>query len=140
MPTCESTFSFGVKLGRQLRPGSIVLLNGDLGFGKTVLTQGIATGLDSEDAVSSPTFALVNIYCGRCPIYHFDLYRLVKSSELDSIGFFEMLEEEAVSVIEWADKFSSLMPENSIKITLQRLINSAGRRLIIEADNVDISD
>ncbi|MEI6285557.1 MAG: tRNA (adenosine(37)-N6)-threonylcarbamoyltransferase complex ATPase subunit type 1 TsaE [Bacillota bacterium] len=140
MPTSADTYSFGVKLGHRLQPGAIVLLNGDLGAGKTLLTQGIAAGLGSADTVSSPTFALVNIYSGRCPIYHFDLYRLENSSELDGIGFFEMLEEGAVSVIEWADKFASRMPDNAIKITLQRLTNGAGRRLIIEADNVDISD
>ena len=93
MPTSADTYSFGVKLGHRLQPGAIVLLNGDLGAGKTLLTQGIAAGLGSADTVSSPTFALVNIYSGRCPIYHFDLYRLENSSELDGIGFFEMLEE-----------------------------------------------
>jgi len=117
-----------------------VLLNGDLGAGKTLLAQGIVKGLGAEDSVSSPTFALVNVYRGRCEIYHFDLFRLNNCNELADIGFFEMVEGDGVAIIEWAAKFATEMPKNSITITLERLPDQEeGRRLIFEADNVDIS-
>ncbi|MFA6076429.1 MAG: tRNA (adenosine(37)-N6)-threonylcarbamoyltransferase complex ATPase subunit type 1 TsaE [Negativicutes bacterium] len=140
LPTCDDTYAFGIKIGNKLRSGAVLLLTGDLGAGKTQLAKGIAKGLESDDEVSSPTFALINIYCGRCPIYHLDLYRLHNSYELDDIGFFEMIESDGVAIIEWAEKFVSLMPEHSIRITMERLSDRAGRKLTIEAKNVDISD
>ena len=117
-----------------------MLLNGDLGAGKTLLAQGIVKGLGATDAVTSPTYALVNVYHGRCEIYHFDLFRLNNYRELADIGFFEMVEGNGVTIIEWAEKFATEMPENPITITLERLSERAGRRLIIEANSVDISD
>lgn len=140
LPDSDATYEYGILLGRELGNGAVILLNGDLGAGKTLLAQGIVKGLESEDAVSSPTFALVNIYSGRCKIFHFDLYRLDKSSELDDIGFYELLEAGGVVIIEWADKFAALMPENSIKITIERIPGRSGRRLVIEADNVNFGD
>jgi tRNA threonylcarbamoyladenosine biosynthesis protein TsaE len=103
----EETYLLGKLLGEALRKGDVVALRGDLGSGKTVLTQGIARGIGvhCDDAVTSPTFTLVNEYPGRqMPLYHFDLYRLSDSADLEETGFEEYLQAGGVMVIEWAEK------------------------------------
>ena len=110
LSTCnhKETLDFGERLGRCLQPGDIVLLFGDLGAGKTTLTQGISRGLGipKSEYIRSPTFTLVNEYCGTLPIYHIDLYRLDSFSEIESLGLEECLFSNGVSIIEWAEKLS----------------------------------
>ena len=102
----EDTLAFGERLGRCLEPGDIVFLLGDLGAGKTTLTQGLCRGLglDKEEYISSPTFTLVNSYQGTIPINHIDLYRLNSFSEVEALGLEESLFSNCVSIIEWAEK------------------------------------
>lgn len=103
----QETFDLGVRIGEQLRGGEILLLNGSLGAGKTVLAKGIAHALDvDEDDVSSPSFTLVNPYQGRRLLYHIDLYRLDEgASAAHAVDLDELLsDEEAVTVIEWAER------------------------------------
>jgi tRNA threonylcarbamoyladenosine biosynthesis protein TsaE len=103
----QATFDLGVRVGRQLRGGEILLLNGSLGAGKTVLVKGVAHALDvDEDDVSSPSFTLVNPYQGRLLLYHIDLYRLDEgASAAHAVDLDELLsDEEAVTVIEWAER------------------------------------
>ena len=103
----QETFDLGVRIGEQLRGGEILLLNGSLGAGKTVLVKGIAHALDvDEDDVSSPSFTLVNPYQGRLLLYHIDLYRLNEgASAAHAVDLDELLaDEEAVTVIEWAER------------------------------------
>lgn len=100
----EKTEDLGVILGQRLRAGDLIFLSGGLGAGKTCLVRGIARGLGIDDAVSSPTFALVNSYRGPLPLYHLDLYRLQSGEDLDLIGLDEMVEEAAVVIVEWGER------------------------------------
>jgi len=102
----EETLGFGENLGKCLEPGDIVLLFGDLGAGKTTLTQGICIGLGLPDGeyIRSPTFTLVNEYQGKFPIYHIDLYRMESREEIESLGLEEILFGKGVSIVEWSEK------------------------------------
>jgi tRNA threonylcarbamoyladenosine biosynthesis protein TsaE len=102
----EETMKIGRELARSLSVPGVVLLRGNLGAGKTTLTRGIAQGLGLSDPnlVSSPSFTLVNVYQGDCPIYHVDLYRLDGARDLYSIGIDDFLGKEGVSIIEWAER------------------------------------
>lgn len=120
--TCEpaATFAFGRTLGRLLTAGDVLCLTGDLGAGKTLLVQGIAAGLDIGDDVTSPTFAILQVYeTGRLPLRHFDLYRLDSPDELDNIGFADYTGGDGVAVIEWSDKFPAAMPDEHLLIDLK---------------------
>lgn len=105
----EETRRIGVKIGRCLTVPGIVLLKGNLGTGKTTLTRGIAQGLGLEDPslVNSPSFTLVNIYHGKCPIYHVDLYRLEGERDLYSIGMDDFLGSDGVTVVEWSERLTT---------------------------------
>jgi tRNA threonylcarbamoyladenosine biosynthesis protein TsaE len=100
------TLTLGEKIGLHLEAGDIVFLFGDLGAGKTTLTQGIARGLGvaKEEYVRSPTFTLVNQYKGNVPVYHIDLYRIASSHELEDLGLDEVFTSEGISIVEWAEK------------------------------------
>ena len=103
----RETFDLGVRIGQQLRGGEILLLNGSLGAGKTVLVKGVAHALEvDEDDVSSPSFTLVNPYLGRLLLYHIDLYRLDEgASAAHAVDLDELLSDEhAVIIIEWAER------------------------------------
>ena len=102
----KDTLEFGEKIGQHLRTGDKVFLFGDLGAGKTTLTQGIARGLgvSSKEYVRSPSFTLVNEYRGNIPIYHVDLYRIDSLGELENLGLEEILTGPGISVVEWAEK------------------------------------
>ena len=100
----DETQALGELLGRLLQPGDVVLLTGNLGAGKTALTQGIARGLGVAGPVSSPTFTLLKEYAGRAALYHFDLYRIEDSEELETLGFGDYFESDGVSVVEWAER------------------------------------
>ena len=100
----EETFALGQKLGEQAKAGQIYTLNGDLGVGKTVFTQGIARGLGITEAVSSPTFTIVQVYEeGRLPFYHFDVYRIGDIEEMEEIGYDDYFFGNGVCMIEWAE-------------------------------------
>src|SRR5581483_9774605 len=100
----QETRRFGRALGELLRPGDVVALIGDLGTGKTTLTQAIARGMGITADVSSPTFALVHEYYGPTPLFHFDPYRLDRCEDLADLGFEEYFHRGGVIVVEWADK------------------------------------
>lgn len=117
------TGRLGEAIGRELQAGDIVALIGDLGAGKTTLTQGIARGIDVPEsyAVTSPTFTLVNEYPGRLVLYHVDLYRLSGAGDLETLGYEEFFFSEGVTVIEWAEKILEILDENCIWIELSYL-------------------
>ncbi len=117
----EQTRNMGETLGRVLASGDLVALIGPLGAGKTVFAQGIALGLDvcPEEYVSSPSFALVNQYKGRLPIFHLDTYRLGDEAEMVALGYEEYFEPDGVAIIEWADKVLGLLPEQYTRIHLE---------------------
>ena len=118
--SAEETRALGCRLGRLLGPGDVVALAGGLGTGKTCFTQGIAQGLGLDPAeVVSPTYTLVREVRGRVLLTHVDLYRLAGGEEaLEEIGLFDLLEEGGVTVIEWADRFLSWIPEPWLLVRL----------------------
>lgn len=116
----EDTILLGEKLGKLLKPGDIICLNGELGTGKTHFVKGIAKGLDIEDNITSPTFAIVNEYKGRLKLYHFDVYRVNDPDEIEAIGFDEYIFSDAVSIIEWSNYIEQLIPEEHIQINIEK--------------------
>lgn len=118
----EETFDIGYRIGKFLSGGDIVTLDGDLGAGKTLLTQGIGKALSIREDITSPTFSILNIYTsGRLPLYHFDAYRISSYDELFDIGYEEYNSGSGVIVIEWAKNIEDLPVENLIRITIERL-------------------
>lgn len=115
----EETNRFGIKLGKLLGPGDVVCLNGQLGAGKTTLTKSIGLGLGVDDYITSPTFALINEYDGKYPVYHFDVYRLENTEELYDLGFDEYFYGRGVSIIEWADRIGSFLPDERIVLDIE---------------------
>jgi len=99
------------KMAKKLKPGDIVGLIGDLGSGKTVFTKGLAEGLHIKEIITSPTFAILNIYNGDIDLYHFDIYRLHSREDLENIGYEEYFYGKGITVIEWADKCLDILPE-----------------------------
>jgi tRNA threonylcarbamoyladenosine biosynthesis protein TsaE len=102
----EETLRLGENIGRQLNQGDVVLLFGDLGAGKTLLTQGIARGLGLEEKeyIRSPSFTLINEYKAKYPIYHIDLYRIESLTEIENLGLEEIFSGNGVTIVEWAEK------------------------------------
>ena len=134
----EETAALAERLGAAAEAGIALCLVGDLGAGKTLFTQGFAKGLGVTGEVTSPTFALMNQYCGRLPVTHFDLYRLEREDELDEIGFYEYAEDDrGVVLIEWADKFPDALPEPHIRLEIERGETENERRLAFSATEED---
>ena len=117
----EETFELGKKIGEAAKPGQVYTLNGDLGVGKTVFTQGVAAGLGITEPVSSPTFTIVQVYeDGRLPFYHFDVYRIGDIEEMEEIGYDDYFFGEGICLIEWADLIRDILPEKRIEITIEK--------------------
>lgn len=123
----EETKDFGIKLGELLNSGDILCLNGDLGAGKTTLTKSIGVGLGVTDYITSPTFALINEYEGRIPVYHFDVYRLANVEDLYDLGFDDYFYGKGVCIIEWADKIEKLLPKERIVLDIEKCENLDSR-------------
>ena len=115
----EDTQLFGELLGRSLEEGDVIALVGDLGTGKTTLTQGIAKGMGISQPVNSPTFSLIHEYPGRIPLFHCDPYRLNSPDDLYDLGFEEYFERGGVVIVEWANLVEDLLPEERLTITLK---------------------
>ena len=117
----KDTFEFGKKLGEKATAGQIICLDGDLGVGKTVFTQGFAKGLGIEDSVNSPTFTIIQIYDeGRLPLYHFDVYRIGEPDEMYEIGYEEYFFGDGVCLIEWSKLIEELIPDEAITVTIEK--------------------
>jgi tRNA threonylcarbamoyladenosine biosynthesis protein TsaE len=128
----EETQDFGARLGELARPGDVLLLVGKLGAGKTCLTQGIARGLGIKEYAASPSFVVVRELYGRLPLYHMDFYRLDNLAEIADLGLDDYLYGQGVSVVEWAEKGLSLLPEEHLLIEMS-YISDTGRRLELKA-------
>ena len=115
----EETQDVAAKFVGRLEPGAVVALFGDLGAGKTCWVQGMAAGLDVTQAVSSPTYTLVNEYTGRLPMYHLDLYRIGDSGEALDLGLDDYLFGEGITAIEWAERAEGLLPPDAFHIQFQ---------------------
>lgn len=115
------TQALGICLGELAEPGDVVTLAGELGAGKTTLTQALGKGLavPASCYITSPTFSLLHEYPGRLPLYHLDLYRLHDAEEVMELGFEEYLYGEGVCVLEWPDRLGELLPDRRLQITLK---------------------
>lgn len=132
----EETRQFGRDLSKQLKAGSVVALTGSLGSGKTVLVQGICTGLGVEKAVTSPTFVIINEYPGKLSglpvwVYHFDLYRLEDVDEFIRLGYEEYFYGKGITLIEWAEKVREFLPKSRFAINL-KIVSENEREIIVE--------
>ena len=117
----KETFELGKKIGLEAKAGEIICLDGDLGVGKTVFTQGFAKGLGIDEAVNSPTFTIIQEYDeGRLPLYHFDVYRIGDPEEMYEIGYEEYFFGEGVCLIEWSKLIDELIPEEAINIEIDK--------------------
>lgn len=117
----RETFALGEKIGQGARPGQIICLNGDLGVGKTVFTQGVAKGLGIDESVNSPTFTIIQVYEeGRLPLYHFDVYRIGDPEEMYEIGYEDYFFGEGVCLIEWSELIEELVPDNAATILIEK--------------------
>ena len=115
------TFEFGQKIGREAKPGQIYTLDGDLGTGKTVFTQGVASGLGITEPVNSPTFTIIQEYeGGRMPFYHFDVYRIGDIEEMEEIGYDDYFFGEGVCLIEWAQLIEEILAQSVISIKIEK--------------------
>ena len=119
--SAEETFALGKRLGQEGIPGQVYTLIGDLGVGKTVFTQGFASGLGITGPVNSPTFTIVQVYEeGRLPFYHFDVYRIGDPEEMEEIGYEDYFYGEGVCFVEWANLIEELMPQNTVTVTIEK--------------------
>lgn len=117
----EETFALGQKIGRAATPGQVYTLTGDLGVGKTVFTQGVASGLGITEPVNSPTFTIVQVYEeGRLPFYHFDVYRIGDIEEMDEIGYEDYFYGEGLCMIEWANLIEEILPDKRYDVTIEK--------------------
>lgn len=133
--SAEETFTLGVKIGENAKPGDVYTLVGDLGVGKTVFTQGVACGLKITEPVNSPTFTIVQIYeGGRLPFYHFDVYRIGDVEEMDEIGYEDYFYGDGVTMIEWANLIEEILPEHRWDIRIEKDLEKGldYRRIIID--------
>jgi tRNA threonylcarbamoyladenosine biosynthesis protein TsaE len=114
------TIELGARLGRLLAPGDFIALVGELGAGKTQFAKGIAAGLEVDPGtpVTSPTYTILNIYQGRLPLYHFDLYRLHGAEEVADLGFEEYFYGKGACVVEWAERLGEELPEQVLTVSL----------------------
>jgi tRNA threonylcarbamoyladenosine biosynthesis protein TsaE len=133
----EETIQLGRKLGALLTAGDVIALTGELGSGKTWFTKGIALGLDvpADTVVVSPSFSLVNVYQGKCTLFHMDVYRLEELSDFLAAGLEEYLYEDGVTVMEWADRWPEILPEWNIAIEIV-ILNEYSRKFAFTGDHV----
>jgi tRNA threonylcarbamoyladenosine biosynthesis protein TsaE len=119
--SADETRALGARLAAVLRPGDVVVLTGDLGAGKTVLAKGIADGIGVSEPVVSPTFTIVREYEGDIPLQHLDVYRLDHLQEVIDLGLDELLDGHAVTVVEWGEAVSALLPADRLEVSLMLL-------------------
>lgn len=122
---------WGVRLGRQIVPPLVITLDGDLGAGKTTLARAICAGFGVRDEVTSPTFAIVHSYdAPKSPVYHVDLYRLDGPRDLQNIGWDDLVQSDALLIVEWPDRAGDLLPSSRVPIQLRHLEGSPDRRVL----------
>ena len=124
------TESVGETLGSKLRAGTVIAYLGDLGMGKTAFTRGLARGLGCPGRVTSPTFTIVNEYDGRIPLFHFDMYRLTDSEDLFDIGWEDYLVRNGVCAVEWSERITDALPEDTVYVTIARHPQEENWRII----------
>jgi tRNA threonylcarbamoyladenosine biosynthesis protein TsaE len=134
------THALGQRLGALLRAGDVVVLDGELGTGKTVLAKGIAVGLGITEPVVSPTFTVVREYDAPLPLVHVDVYRLDHLQELHDLGFDDLVGGEAVTVVEWGDRVSAALPADRLRVLLEPGAGDDEREISVEAAGLSWSE
>lgn len=125
----KATIKFATEYAQTLRPGDVVLLEGEMGAGKTVFVKGLAKGLGIKDEILSPTYAYMNDYSG--VLYHYDCYRLENGAQAEKLGLTDYFNGNGVCVIEWAENIADVLPEGCKKVTI-KVISSTNREIICE--------
>ncbi|ONI46601.1 tRNA (adenosine(37)-N6)-threonylcarbamoyltransferase complex ATPase subunit type 1 TsaE [Candidatus Epulonipiscium fishelsonii] len=122
--TEEDTFNIAKEIGKKAKSGDIFCLIGDLGVGKTIFSKGFALGIGINDHITSPTFTIVQVYDNiLLPLYHFDMYRIEDSSELDYIGYEDYFFGNGICLVEWANNVEDVIPKNSTWIYIDKDLN-----------------
>ena len=127
--SAKDTFDFGAKYAKSLSAGDVVLLNGEMGAGKTVFAKGVAKGLGIDDEILSPTYAYMNDYYGK--LYHFDCYRLKDGGQAEGLGLTDYFYAGGICLIEWAENIRSVLPDRVKTVTVNK-ISEGGREIIYE--------
>lgn len=131
----EETFETAFKIGKDAVKGTIITLSGDLGAGKTVMAKGIGAGIGVDEDITSPTFSLFEMYEGKLPFYHFDLYRIKNKDELENLHFDEYWYGKGVSVIEWPEIAKEALDGSLVSIKIEPIDNESRRITIEYPDN-----
>lgn len=135
--SAAETIALGEAIGKRLKGGDIIAYSGGLGAGKTTITRGISLGMGLGDEVTSPTFALVNEYRGdNLSLIHFDMYRINSADDLETTGFFDYMDEDTVLAVEWSENISDELPEDCIRIDIQR-VDENDRTITIQTTEGD---
>ncbi len=111
----------GERLGKVVKPGMIIAMDGDLGAGKTAFVRGLARGMGLKARVTSPTFSIVNEYLGKLPLYHFDMYRLTSEEDLFDIGWEDYIKMGGVCVVEWSQRVANAIDDSAIRLNFRRI-------------------
>jgi len=128
----EETAEWAAELAKTLKPGCFIAVDGELGAGKTAFAKGVARGLGVRETIVSPTFTFLRAYeSGRLPLYHFDVYRISGTEELDDIGFFDYMEGDGICVCEWAELIAGELPEKRLEIRIERVDGGGTRKLTL---------
>lgn len=117
--SAEETIALGEKIGKLLKKGDVIAMQGTLAAGKTTITKGIATALGISDTITSPTFCLISEYYGKMPLYHMDVYRLDGEEDFVNLGTDDMIYGDGVSIIEWSEKIMPLLPKKTIILNIE---------------------
>ena len=135
--SADETTALGYKIGKKLKKGDIIAMQGTLAAGKTTITKGIAQALDISEEITSPTFCLISEYYGKMPLYHMDVYRLDGTEDFINLGVDDMLYGDGVCIIEWSEKIMDELPKNTIILRILPQDDNS-RKIEIENFNVTI--
>ena len=135
--SADETTALGYKIGKKLKKGDIIAMQGTLAAGKTTITKGIAQALDISEEITSPTFCLISEYYGKMPLYHMDVYRLDGTEDFINLGVDDMLYGDGVCIIEWSEKIMDELPKNTIILRILRQDDNS-RKIEIENFNETI--
>ena len=116
--SAEETVELGEKIGKLLKKGDVIAMQGTLAAGKTTITKGIAKALGVKDTITSPTFCLISEYSGKMPLYHMDVYRLEGTEDFINLGTDDMIYGDGVSIIEWSEKIMEELPKKTILLKI----------------------
>lgn len=137
--SAKETLLLGSRFGKSCKAGDVILLNGDLGAGKTVFSKGIGEGLGIAEPISSPTFTILQVYeGGRLPFYHFDVYRIADIEEMEEIGYEDYFYGDGVCLIEWAGQIQEILPDKAVTVTVAKNLEKGFdyRKIVIEGMDI----